>query len=102
MDGLSCVKYIREKDKRVKIVLLTASDSFESAQEALNLGANGYLLKPVSRESINKIVSKITAELNQETSRAEESSSGSEELLLQKELQRLYGASMNAEKTRHG
>ena len=97
MDGLSCVKYIREKDKRVKIVLLTASDSFESAQEALNLGANGYLLKPVSRKSINKIVSKITAELNQETSRAEESSSGSEELLLQKELQRLYGASMNAE-----
>lgn len=96
MDGLSCVKQIREKDKKVKIVLLTASDSFESAQEALNLGANGYLLKPVSRDSINKIVSKITAELNREASRAQEGAAGSEEQLLEKDLQRLYGASMNS------
>lgn len=62
MDGLECMRRIREKDKRVHIILLTAVDSFESAQRALNLGANGYLLKPVNRAEINRLVEKLTAE----------------------------------------
>lgn len=62
MDGLECMRRIREKDKKVHIILLTAVDSFESAQRALNLGANGYLLKPVNRAEINRLVEKLTAE----------------------------------------
>lgn len=62
MDGLECMRRIREKDKKVQIILLTAVDSFESAQRALNLGANGYLLKPVNRAEINRLVEKLTAE----------------------------------------
>ena len=62
MDGLECMRRIREKDKKVRIILLTAVDSFESAQRALNLGANGYLLKPVNRAEINRLVEKLTEE----------------------------------------
>lgn len=62
MDGLECMRRIREKDKKVRIILLTAVDSFESAQRALNLGANGYLLKPVNRAEINRLVEKMTEE----------------------------------------
>lgn len=95
MDGLSCIKHLREKDSKIKIVLLTASDSFESAQEALNLGANGYLLKPVSREAINRIVAKITSELTQAATLTSTPVSNNNAFLLQKELQRLYAASIN-------
>lgn len=95
MDGLSCIKHLREKDSKIKIVLLTASDSFESAQEALNLGANGYLLKPVSREAINRIVAKVTSELTQAATLTSTPVSNNNAFLLQKELQRLYAASIN-------
>lgn len=97
MDGLSCIKRLRERDHRLKIVLLTASDSFESAQEALNLGANGYLLKPVSRESINKIVAKITAELSQTAppTHMSVSNNNANAFIFQRELQRLYVSSIN-------
>ncbi len=95
LDGLSCIKQIREKDQKIKIVLLTASDSFEAAQEALNLGANGYLLKPVSRDAIGKIISKITAELNQYAESSKKTLNEND--ILQKDLKRLYTASENPE-----
>lgn len=88
MDGLECMRHIREKDKKVHIILLTAVDSFESAQRALNLGANGYLLKPVNRAEINRLVEKLTAERGAQR----ESSRGGRGEQLSRELHSLCAA----------
>ena len=94
MDGLSCIKHLREKRQQNKNSAVNCQRFFESAQEALNLGANGYLLKPVSLEAINRIVAKVTSELTQAATLTSTPVSNNNAFLLQKELQRLY-ASIN-------
>ncbi|MDF2594796.1 MAG: hypothetical protein K0R69_1137 [Clostridia bacterium] len=44
-DGMWLIKQIREKNKRVKILILTCYDEFEYVREALKLGADDYILK---------------------------------------------------------
>jgi DNA-binding NarL/FixJ family response regulator len=45
MPGTEVLKKLREKDKRVKIVVLTACDSDEMLFETLEYGTNAYVLK---------------------------------------------------------
>jgi two-component system response regulator YesN len=45
MDGLELTRAIKEKDKKVKIIILSHYDEFSYAQEAINLGAFRYILK---------------------------------------------------------
>lgn len=66
MDGLECVRCIREADKKVKIVIVSAYGDFSYAQKAIRYGVQDFLLKPVSRLMLNQIVDKIKAELEQE------------------------------------
>jgi two-component system response regulator YesN len=45
MDGLELIRAVREKDKNVKIIILSHYDEFAYAQEAMSLGAFRYILK---------------------------------------------------------
>ena len=46
MDGLSVLKKIREHDKSLPVLLLTARDRIEDKVEGLDRGADDYLTKP--------------------------------------------------------
>ncbi len=46
MDGIDILKNVRKVDKSVKILILTARSSVEDRVRGLDLGANGYLVKP--------------------------------------------------------
>ncbi len=46
MDGIEICKKIREGDRRVPILMLTAVDSIESKVQGLESGADDYLTKP--------------------------------------------------------
>lgn len=46
MDGIEICKKIRERDRRVPILMLTAVDSIESKVQGLESGADDYLTKP--------------------------------------------------------
>ncbi|MFN3395187.1 MAG: response regulator [Thermodesulfovibrionales bacterium] len=46
MNGVEVCKKIREKDRRVPILMLTAVDSVESKVQGLESGADDYLTKP--------------------------------------------------------
>lgn len=46
MDGLTALKIIKQEFPEVVVVMVTASKTQSLAVEALELGANGYLLKP--------------------------------------------------------
>lgn len=52
MNGLEAITRIRAIDKNVKILMLTASNEDEDIDEAIKNGANGYLLKSVTKEQL--------------------------------------------------
>lgn len=59
MDGLECVRCIREENKQVQIVMVSAYGDFSYAQKAIRYGVQDFLLKPVSRLLINQLVDNI-------------------------------------------
>jgi DNA-binding response OmpR family regulator len=46
MDGMQVLKAIREIDQSTRIMMLAAATDLDGVEEAIALGANGYLLKP--------------------------------------------------------
>lgn len=52
MDGISLLKHIREKGIEIPVIVITAYASLQSAISALQLGADDYLIKPVTRADI--------------------------------------------------
>ncbi|HFE66260.1 MAG TPA: response regulator transcription factor [Chloroflexi bacterium] len=56
VSGMELFQTIRELDKNIVVVILTAHGSMDSAIEALRLGAFDYLLKPASPDLIRSRV----------------------------------------------
>jgi DNA-binding NtrC family response regulator len=56
MDGIAVQKRVREVDKNVCIIILTAYASVETAVEALKLGAFDYVTKPVDPDDLSHLV----------------------------------------------
>lgn len=54
MDGLELTRRIKEINKDVSIILLSAYDDFEYARKGIEYGAFDYLVKPVSYDEIIK------------------------------------------------
>ncbi|MCR5045397.1 MAG: response regulator [Treponema sp.] len=52
MNGLETISLIKKINPNIVIIILSAYDQFQYAQEALNLGAFKYLTKPVNRNLI--------------------------------------------------
>lgn len=71
MDGLQLCKIIRERMPWVKVVILSGHDEFEYAQEAIKLGVNEYLLKPITVQEMHKVLHKIVAQLDHEKNEQE-------------------------------
>jgi DNA-binding NtrC family response regulator len=63
MDGLALLKALKDEADQLKVILLTAQGSVETAVEALKLGAADYLTKPVDTQKLKLLLSSI-AELN--------------------------------------
>lgn len=63
INGLEAIKKIKYEYGDAEFLILTAHGEFEYAQQAIELGTNGYLLKPVEPAhlitKINSIVEKI-------------------------------------------
>lgn len=64
IDGLTFVKYMKEKYPDMQFIILTGHRSFDYAKDALNLGAAYFMLKPVNyfelKQAIVSLVTKIT------------------------------------------
>ncbi len=73
MTGLEAASKIRESDKSVKIIFVTAFDSFEYAKEAISIKAEDLLLKPVDMDEFLSRLEDWTKQLEQE--KAEKNSS---------------------------
>ena len=58
VNGLDILKQIKDKRDDLHVIMVTGYRSVETASEAANLGASGYIVKPFETEEILEIVGK--------------------------------------------
>lgn len=60
MDGLTLLKHVRSEYPQIHCLILSAYNEFEYAKEALVMGVDNYLLKPINTEELTDNIKKIT------------------------------------------
>ena len=55
LDGMEVLQKIRRWDQQIPIVMVTASDSKESAVRAISMGAQAYMLKPFDIDELQRV-----------------------------------------------
>ena len=50
INGIQMAQKIRELDKMAQIIILSAAEEVKSILEAIDIGINHYVLKPISLE----------------------------------------------------
>ena len=58
-EGLDLLKWIREKQPDLPVVVMSAYREFDYAVEALNLGAKYFIKKPVNPEELLRILKEL-------------------------------------------
>ena len=58
MDGLAALKHIKELDKSIKIIMVTALEDQDKIHEAYKLGACDYITKPLILDYLEQAVFK--------------------------------------------
>ncbi|WP_261305374.1 response regulator [Paenibacillus andongensis] len=66
MDGLEMTKQVLEKFPRTKIVFLSGYTDFQYAQQAVQLGAFDYIVKPFTPQKIIEVVLKAKKSIEEE------------------------------------
>ncbi len=66
MDGIALMEKLKKQHLNCKIILLTAYNDFNYARSALKLSALDYLLKPVNREDLRKVLNKAVMIIKKE------------------------------------
>lgn len=68
MDGIELIKVLKEKKPQLKTIILTNYDNFEYAKQALDLGADEYLLKTtLDNQTLLPILKKLQEKIKRET-----------------------------------
>jgi two-component system response regulator YesN len=66
MDGLALSRIVKKNLPWIKIIILSGHDEFEYAREAISIGVEEYLLKPVSSQDMRKALDKIAGRIDEE------------------------------------
>jgi ActR/RegA family two-component response regulator len=80
LSGIQTLKVLRSLDKEQRVVILTGHKTTETAIEALNLGAYGYLSKPCQAEQLRTVARQGYEEYLSIKSRTEEFRSKMEDI----------------------
>jgi|GEM_PF-331947 len=65
MDGISLMREIRNEFPDICFIFISGYNEFEYAQSALNLGALGYVLKPVDKQQVENLIKKGMEQIRQ-------------------------------------
>lgn len=66
MDGLELSRAVKEKLPDIKIIIISAYGEFEYANQAIQIGVDEYLLKPVMPDALLEALQKIQLEIQEE------------------------------------
>ena len=56
MDGMSTLRELKKKHPQLKVIMVTAIETRDKIEEAIRLGADNYITKPLSLEYLEKDV----------------------------------------------
>jgi two-component system, OmpR family, alkaline phosphatase synthesis response regulator PhoP len=59
MDGMDVLQKLREDRPDIRVVIITAHGTIDSAVDAMKLGAGDFIQKPFSPEEIRELVSRV-------------------------------------------
>ncbi len=59
VNGLECLKRLKEMDKDAKVVMITSTGTKENLREALDLGAIDFIQKPWKEEQLVSALSRL-------------------------------------------
>lgn len=71
MDGLALSKLVHAELPETRIILISGHNDFEFAQEAIEIGVEQYLLKPVTKASLLKTLEDVRRKLDGEREQKE-------------------------------
>ena len=63
MDGMKALREIKTRFPAVKVIMVTAIETREKIEEAMRLGADNYITKPLSLEYLERDVQDKIAQL---------------------------------------
>lgn len=66
INGLDFARTIKKISPSVKIALITGYNYFDYAQQAIKIGVEDYILKPVSKSDIREVIMKLTKKIDDE------------------------------------
>ena len=66
MDGLELSRIVNKNFPLIKIVIISGHDEFEYAREAISIGVEEYLLKPVSAQDMINALNKVAKHIDEE------------------------------------
>ncbi|MBO5247159.1 MAG: response regulator, partial [Eubacterium sp.] len=66
MDGLTLSHIVKSEYPDMKIIIISGYDDFEYARQAISEGVDEYLLKPITRRSLQKALSELREKLEAE------------------------------------
>jgi len=66
VDGLSLSRIIKKILPWIKIIIISGHDEFQYAQEAISIGVDEYILKPISASGILSTLNKLVDRIEQE------------------------------------
>jgi len=105
LSGLEALKEIRERSPGIRCLIVSAYDYFNFARDALRLGAVDYLLKPVKRDQMVDVLTRLKTEIAAERQRRQDELMRKEHLrqlrpLAEAELVALLEKGDNPQRTR--
>lgn len=63
MNGLELLESIRDADKEVPVILITARSESEQMLKAINLHIDSYILKPIDFDNVNNTIDKVCEDI---------------------------------------
>ncbi len=68
MDGLEVCRWVKNQALPSKLVIMTGHDEFSFAYQAIKLGIDDFLLKPFSKEELEKCLQKMIESIQNQSS----------------------------------
>ena len=66
MDGLSLSRIVSKEFPEMKIIIISGYDDFEYARQAIEVGVDQFLLKPITRLTLKKTLLELRDKIEQE------------------------------------
>ena len=70
LDGLSLARIVRAEMPNLRIIIVSGYDDFEYARKAIEVGVEQYLLKPITKAALIKVLSELREKMDAEQEQA--------------------------------